>query len=72
MDRAKFVNWLYGLRNDDLESLILNLVGASNRITESASVRRRVNELIGWADSSTGPGLDKVFQKAQEVGLFPH
>jgi len=25
MDRAKFVNWLYGLRMDDLESLILNL-----------------------------------------------
>jgi hypothetical protein len=71
MDRTTFINWLYGLGIDDLTALILNLPGAGNRVTENANVRRRVNELVMWAESSTGPGLNKVYQTAREIGLFP-
>lgn len=70
MNRAEFVNWLYGLRNDDLESMIVMIPGAKRRITENASVLKRVNELIGWADSSTGPGLTRVYLVAQQTRLI--
>jgi len=71
MDRARFVGWLYRLLDEDLNSILYGIDGARARVTENASIRRRVNELIAWADSSTGPGLSRVYEIAQTVGLFP-
>ena len=71
MDRSQFIQALYNLTNDDFETLLLNIEGAGRRVAPNANVQRRANELIGWAESATGPGWETVYKKAQEVGLFP-
>ena len=51
----------------DLAKLIIAIPGASGQVSRIATVPEKVSELLQWAESSTGPGLEKVQQTAQQV-----
>lgn len=59
---------LYALTSANLNRLITAMGSeARKQVSEQAPLVQRVNELIAWVESSSGPGLDKLCQRAMEV-----
>ena len=60
MDRPTLVKTLTGLDPSDLSTVIALISGARNHVSRQGTVREQAGELIGWAESSTGPGLAAI------------
>ena len=60
MDRPTLVKTLTGLDPSDLTTVIALISGARNHVSRQGTVREQAGELIGWAESSTGPGLAAI------------
>ncbi len=60
MDRLTFVRALAGLTPADFELFVATIPNAAPHISRQGTVSEKVAELIRWAESSTGPGIDAV------------
>jgi hypothetical protein len=60
VDRAALVRTLSGLSPGDMALLVTLVEGAASHVSRHGTVREQAAELIGWAESSTGPGLDAI------------
>ena len=60
MDRLTLVKTLTGLDPSDLSTVIALISEARNHVSRQGTVREQASELIGWAESSTGPGLAAI------------
>jgi hypothetical protein len=59
-DRAALVQTVSGLSPGDFAQLVTLIPRASSHVSRQGTVREQAAELIGWAESSTGPGLDVI------------
>ena len=46
------------------------LPGASSNVANQVNKLERVNQLIEWAESNAGPGLDQLVLAGQRLRLF--
>jgi len=60
MDRLTLVRTLAAFDPSDFATLIAMIPGARNHVSRQGTVREQAGELIGWAESSTGPGLAAI------------
>jgi len=60
VDRAALVRTVSGLSPGDMALLVTLVDGAASHVSRHGTVREQASELIGWAESSTGPGLVAV------------
>jgi len=67
VDRILLLNALKRLGPSDLSTLITAIPGALGQVSRNATGPEKVAELVGWAESSTGPGLQEVHRIAQQV-----
>src|SRR5512135_68983 len=65
VDRAALVRTVSGLSPGDMALLVTLVDGAASQVSRHGTVREQASELMGWAESSTGPGLVAV-QEALE------
>ncbi len=65
-DRIDLLNQLAKLANSDLKMLITALE-ASAYVADKSSGREQASELLIWAESSAGPGIDKIAETARRV-----
>ena len=68
--RISLIEQLNGTSNAGLNQLITALPGASSNVANQANKLDRVNQLIEWAESNTGPGMDQLVLAGQRLGLF--
>jgi hypothetical protein len=65
MDRRTLVKILAGLTPADFELFVTTIPGAGLQISRQGTIPEKVAELIRWAESSTGPGIDAVHEAYQ-------
>ena len=68
--RISLIEQLNGATNASLGQLVTALPGASSNVADRANKLERVNQLIEWAESNTGPGLDQLVLAGQRLKLF--
>jgi hypothetical protein len=51
----------------DLAMLVTFIPGAAAHISRQGTVAEQVAELVQWAESTTGPGLDAVEQAFEAI-----
>jgi hypothetical protein len=59
-DRTALLRDLRGLTPSDLAMLIAAIPGASAQVSHQGTVPQQVAQLIGYAESTNGPGLDAI------------
>jgi len=69
VDRIVFIQKLYGLHHDDLGKLLSAIPHAGQKVSPDNTFSKRIEQLISWSESGTGPGLEKVYDAARK--LFP-
>jgi hypothetical protein len=67
LDREALVSALCNLAPPDLSRLVTALAGAAINVSRVATVPEQVAELIRWAESPTGPGLEELRATATRV-----
>jgi len=65
IDRTALVRTVSGLSPGDMAMFVTLIEGAATHIGRQGTVREQAADLIRWAESSTGPGLDAI-QKTLE------
>jgi hypothetical protein len=60
VDRVTLVRTVSGLSPGDMALLVMLVEGAAPHVSRHGTVLEQAAELIGWAESSTGPGLDVI------------
>jgi hypothetical protein len=60
VDRAALVRSVSGLSPTDLALLVTLIEGAASHVGRHGTVPEQAADLIRWAESSTGPGLDAI------------
>lgn len=68
-DRVDFMQRLYSLHVDDLGKIITSIHGANQRVSSNETNARKIEQLISWAESGTGPGIIKIYESAKR--LYP-
>jgi len=71
VDRAALVRTVSGLSPGDMALLVTLVDGAASHVSRHGTVREQASELIGWAESSTGPGLVAVQEALGEFSVSP-
>jgi HEAT repeat protein len=66
IDRRALVSFLATLGPPDL-SLLVAALGASKYVSRNATVPEQVAELVRWAESDVGPGLEGLHRTARQV-----
>jgi len=59
-DRLSFVWTLRALDSADFESIVASIPGASRHVGRQGTIPEKAAELVRWAESPTGPGLDAL------------
>jgi hypothetical protein len=67
MDRGKLVGALVRLGPSDLASLVTMIPGAAAHVGRHGTVPEQVGDLIRWAESPTGPGLEAVAEAYEAI-----
>lgn len=62
IDRAALVRKLSGFDPSDMALFVTLIEGAASHVSHRGSSREQAAELIRWAESSTGPGLEALQQ----------
>jgi hypothetical protein len=65
MDRPTFVKTLGDLTPADFELFVTTIPKAASHVSRQGAIREKAAELIGWAESPTGPGLEAVQEAYQ-------
>src|SRR4051794_419730 len=65
--RTALITKLNGLSPADLASLVTAIPGAATHISRHVTVPEQVAELFRWAESTTGPKLAIIEEKAKEL-----
>ena len=60
IDRAKLLDYVYGLATPALNELICRIDRARANVSDTAPRRSQVSQLIDWLESSEGPGIEKL------------
>jgi hypothetical protein len=60
IDRATLVKTVTGLSASDLARVVTSVEGAAAHIGRHGTVSEQAADLIRWAESSTGPGLEAI------------
>lgn len=68
-DRLGFIQKLRSLHSDDLGQIIISIPKASQNISSGETNARKLEQLISWAESGSGPGIEKIYDVARK--LFP-
>ena len=68
IDRAALVRTISGFDPGDMAMFLAMIEGAASHTSRHGTVREQAAELIRWAESSTGPGLEAI-QRALEDSL---
>ena len=66
-DRLDFVQKLYSLHSEDLGKIIIAIPNASQRISTNDTNARKLESLLSWAESGSGPGIEKVCGVAKKL-----
>jgi hypothetical protein len=59
-DRAALVRMVSGLSPSDMAQLVMLVEGAASHVSRHGTILEQAAELVRWAESSTGPGLNAV------------
>ncbi len=70
--RISLVEQLNGATNASLNQLVAVLPGGTSNVSTQAVKLDRVNQLVEWAESTTGPGLDQLVLAGQRLKLLPN
>ncbi len=70
--RISLIEQLNQASTPSLGQLVTALPGASSNVADRANKLERVNQLIEWAESNTGPGLDQLVLAGQRLRLLPN
>jgi hypothetical protein len=62
IDRAKLVRTVSRFDPSDMAMFVTMIEGAADHIPRHGTVREQAADLIRWAESSTGPGLKRVWE----------
>src|SRR4051812_49430546 len=65
VDRAALVRTVSSLSPGDFAQLKTFIAGAASHVSRHGTVSEHAAELIGWAESSTGPGLAAIQEALQ-------
>lgn len=68
-DRIDFMQKLYSLHVEDLGKIITSIPGASQKISSNDTSARKIEQLVSWAESGTGPGINQLYKTARK--LYP-
>jgi len=68
-DRIGFIQKLRSLHSEDLGQIIISIPQASQKVSGSETNARKLEQLISWAESGSGPGIEKIYDVAKK--LFP-
>jgi hypothetical protein len=68
-DRIDFMQKLYSLHVEDLGKVITSIPKASQRISPNETSARKIEQLVSWAESGTGPGISQIYNTARK--LYP-
>jgi hypothetical protein len=60
LERAALVRTVSELSPSDMARLVVMVEGAASRVSRHGTVAEQAAELVYWAESSTGPGLDVI------------
>ena len=60
IDRATLVRTISGFAPSDMAEFVTLIEGAARHIGRHGTVPEQAAELIRWAESSTGPGLEAI------------
>jgi hypothetical protein len=68
-DRIDFMQKLYSLHVEDLGKIITSIPEASQKISSNDTSARKIEQLVSWAESGTGPGISQIYKTARK--LYP-
>jgi hypothetical protein len=60
IDRATLVRTVIGFAPGDMATFVTLIEGAARHVSRHGTVPEQAAELFGWAESSTGPGLEAI------------
>ena len=70
--RLSLIEQLNRVSNASLDQLVTALPDGSSNVSNQAIKLVRVNQLVEWAESSTGPGLDQLVLAGRRLRLLPN
>ncbi len=68
-DRLDFIQKLRSLHGDDLGQIIISIPNASQKVSNNETNARKIEQLISWAESGSGPKIEKICEVAKK--LYP-
>lgn len=68
-DRVSFIQRLSHLHGDELDLIITSIENASPKVSNNETNSRKISQLISWAESVSGPGIEKIYEVAKK--LYP-
>lgn len=68
-DRLEFIQKLRSLHGDDLGQIIISIPNASQKVSNNETNARKIEQLISWAESGSGPKIEKIYEVAKK--LYP-
>lgn len=68
-DRLNFLQKLRSLHSEDLGQIIISIPNASQKVSNNETNARKLEQLISWAESGSGPGIKKIYDVAKK--LYP-
>jgi hypothetical protein len=60
IDRATLVRTISGFAPSDMDEFVTSIEGAAKHIGHRGTIPEQAADLIRWAESPTGPGLDEI------------
>jgi hypothetical protein len=67
VDRRTLLRTISGLTPSDFDVLVASIQGAATQISRQGTVPQQAAQLIGWAESSRGPGLAAIQQALEDT-----
>jgi hypothetical protein len=64
-DRVSFIQKLSCLHGDELDLIITSIENASHKVSSNETNSKKVTQLISWAESVSGPGVEKIYKVAK-------
>ena len=66
-DRLDFIQKLRSLHNDDLGQIIISIPNASQKVSNNETNARKIEQLISWAESGSGPKIEEIYEVAKKI-----
>lgn len=69
-ERIEFIQKLRSLHTDDLGQIIISIPGAAQMVSTNETNAKKLEQLISWAESSSGPSIEKIYEVSKK--LYPN